>query len=92
MATENPEQDLIKPAEEGTRAVMKACKQAGSVKRVVVTSSTAAVGMTRKMGEGYVFTSKDWSDPVAQVCIRARVLTDASLATKCAGQDGDRFL
>ena len=36
--------DLIIPAREGTLRVLKAAKKAGTVKRVVVTSSFAAVG------------------------------------------------
>ena len=38
---DNPE-DLVKPAVEGTRAVLEACKEFG-VKRLVITSSTASV-------------------------------------------------
>lgn len=38
------EDDLIIPAREGTLRVLRASKKAGSVKRVVVTSSLAAIG------------------------------------------------
>jgi nucleoside-diphosphate-sugar epimerase len=38
------ENDLIIPAKEGTLRALKAAKAAGSVKRVVVTSSMAAIG------------------------------------------------
>ena len=38
------EDDLIIPARDGTLRVLKAAKQAGTVKRVVVTSSFAAIG------------------------------------------------
>jgi len=37
------EKDMLQPAIEGTRQMMKACKKESSVKRVVVTSSFAAV-------------------------------------------------
>ena len=40
----DPENQLIKPALEGTLSVLRACSAAGTVKRVVITSSNAAVG------------------------------------------------
>ncbi len=40
-AQKDPENEILKPAVEGTLTVLRACKKAGSVKRVVVTSSTA---------------------------------------------------
>jgi nucleoside-diphosphate-sugar epimerase len=54
------EDELIKPAVEGTRAVMRACHAAG-IHRVVLTSSTASV-FAKKTEEGHVFTEEDWSD------------------------------
>lgn len=38
------ENEIVQPAVEGTQAVLKACVQAKSVKRVVITSSCVAVG------------------------------------------------
>ena len=52
-------QDVILPAREGTRRVLEAARQAG-VKRVVVTSSTAAA-MTPK-GSGRVADETVWTD------------------------------
>lgn len=44
----NPD-DLIRPAVDGTLSVLKAASEAGSVKRIVLTSSIAAVfGMFHK--------------------------------------------
>ena len=37
------ESELITPAVEGTQAILKACVQAKSVKKVVLTSSSVAV-------------------------------------------------
>mmetsp|Transcript_29240 Transcript_29240/g.54199 ORF Transcript_29240/g.54199 Transcript_29240/m.54199 type:complete len:336 (-) Transcript_29240:204-1211(-) len=37
------EDDIVKPAVEGTNAVMEGCKAAGTVKRIVLTSSIAAI-------------------------------------------------
>ena len=36
-------EELIGPAREGTLSVLKACSEAGTVRRVVLTSSCAAV-------------------------------------------------
>jgi nucleoside-diphosphate-sugar epimerase len=57
------EEDLIKPARGGTLRVLRAARDAG-VKRVVVTSSFAAIGYGHKSWEpSKVFTEKDWSIP-----------------------------
>lgn len=42
-SVKNPEQALIRPAQEGTRNVLSSAKKSATVKRVVVTSSVAAV-------------------------------------------------
>lgn len=54
------EEELIKPALNGTLSVLRACVQDGvNVKRVVLTSSVAAVA-GEKYTEGYTYTEKDW--------------------------------
>ena len=59
----NPD-ELIVPAREGTLRVLRASLAAG-VKRVVVTSSVAAVrhGASEQDQRGRVLTEADWSDP-----------------------------
>ncbi len=55
------EDELIRPAREGTLRVLRAARDAG-VKRIVVTSSFAAVGY----GQGQrdtPYTEADWTDP-----------------------------
>lgn len=55
------ERELIRPAREGTVRVLRAARDAG-VKRIVVTSSFAAVGY----GQGQrdtPYTEADWTDP-----------------------------
>ncbi len=59
------ENKLIKPAVEGTLRVLKAAKRAGTVKRVVVTSSAVAIsyGHPRPShGEISTFTEEDWTN------------------------------
>jgi dihydroflavonol-4-reductase len=51
---------LIVPAREGTLRVLRAARDAGA-RRVVLTSSFAAVGYTPKPGAEY--TEADWTDP-----------------------------
>jgi len=55
------EDDLIIPAREGALRVLKASRDAG-VKRVVLTSSFAAIGYGQKP-KGRPFNEEDWTDP-----------------------------
>ena len=54
------ENELIIPARDGALRVLKASRD-GGVKRVVLTSSFAAVGYSTDI-ENYIFTEKDWTD------------------------------
>jgi nucleoside-diphosphate-sugar epimerase len=60
-STPKHEDELIVPAREGTLRVLRAARDAG-VKRVVVTSSFAAIGYGHK-DQTTPFTEKDWTDP-----------------------------
>jgi nucleoside-diphosphate-sugar epimerase len=55
------EDELIVPAREGTLRVLRAARDAG-VKRVVVTSSFAAIGYGQKERKA-PFSEADWTDP-----------------------------
>ena len=55
------EDEMIKPAVEGTKRVLKAARAAG-VKRVVMTSSFAAVGYSHKDPKT-IITEESWTDP-----------------------------
>ncbi len=61
--TRNPRNDdeLVRPARDGALRVLKAARDAG-VRRVVITSSTAAVAYGHG-GRSQPFTEADWSDP-----------------------------
>jgi nucleoside-diphosphate-sugar epimerase len=56
---QNPD-ELIVPAREGTLRVLRAAREAGA-RRVVLTSSFAAVGYSPKAVRDY--TEEDWTDP-----------------------------
>ena len=61
---ENPanEDEIIKPAVDGTLYVMKACQEAKCVKRVVLTSSVVAVCNGFEVGGEKEYTENDWTD------------------------------
>ncbi|MBD3844225.1 aldehyde reductase [Bosea sp. SSUT16] len=56
------EDELIRPAREGTLRVLRAAHRAG-IKRVVLTSSFAAIGYGRPLDRPY--DERDWTDPAA---------------------------
>ncbi|XP_031499558.1 anthocyanidin reductase ((2S)-flavan-3-ol-forming) [Nymphaea colorata] len=58
----NPEKDMIEPAVQGTLNVLKACLKAKSVKRVVLTSSAAAVTLNKRDDANMVMDETCWTD------------------------------
>ena len=55
----DPQRDLVDPAVHGTRTVLASCERAGTVNRVVVTSSVAAI--TDEPDESHELTEADWN-------------------------------
>ena len=59
--------DVIRPAVDGTINVLTACAESGSVQKVVLTSSIAAISCGfighPKQKQGHVYTEEDWSPP-----------------------------
>lgn len=72
------EDDLIIPARQGALRVLRASRDAG-VKRVVLTSSYAAIGYGREP-MGRPFDERDWSDPEAEIGAYAKSKTLAERA------------
>lgn len=73
---------IVRTAVEGTINVLQACADAGTIKRVVVTSSIAAVSCGTAGNPGnppdYVYTEKDWSmesacEPYAKSKLKAEL-------------------
>ena len=64
----NPD-EVIRPAVDGTMNVLTACAESGSVKKVVLTSSIAAISCGAAgrpdRPKDHVYTEEDWSPPQA---------------------------
>ncbi|MBK9740695.1 MAG: SDR family oxidoreductase [Actinobacteria bacterium] len=60
LSVADPQRDLVDPAVKGTLNVLEACARASSVRRVVLTSSMAAI--TDEPGGDHVLTEADWND------------------------------
>jgi dihydroflavonol-4-reductase len=56
----NPQKELVEPAVKGTTQVLEACRKATSVKRVILTSSVAAI--TDEPDSNKVFSEADWNE------------------------------
>ena len=54
------EDEIIKPAVDGTLNVLQACRDSKSVKRVVLTSSIAAISGGFENGKEKAYTEEDW--------------------------------
>ncbi len=72
------ENDLIVPARDGALRVLKAARDAG-VKRVVMTSSFAAIGYGAPKDRTAAFTEKDWTnlnDPSVQPYPKSKTIAE----------------
>lgn len=77
LAQPKDENDLIRPAVDGTLRVLRAARDAG-VKRVVLTSSFAAIGYGHG-DQAAPYTEKDWTDvdgPAVQPYMKSKTLAE----------------
>ena len=61
---DNPEEELIRPAKDGTRNVLESAKRTPTVKRVVLTSSVVAIygdNADITLAPAGIFTEKEWN-------------------------------
>jgi len=72
------EDDLIRPAVDGSLRALKAAKAAG-VKRVVLTSSVAAIYAQKPIPQKATYTEENWTDldsPAASAYIKSKTLAE----------------
>lgn len=84
LTAKDPQREIVDVAVDGARNVVRAAKQSGSVRRVVLTSSVAAVTGEDKPA-GYVFRESDWNDT-------ANVKNDAYATSKVQAERAARAL
>jgi dihydroflavonol-4-reductase len=58
LDVEDPQRDLVDPAVNGTLSLLRTCARAGMVRRVVLTSSVAAI---TDRADGHLNTEADWN-------------------------------
>eukprot|EP01091_Cochliopodium_minus_P010212 TRINITY_DN2664_c0_g2_i3.p1 TRINITY_DN2664_c0_g2~~TRINITY_DN2664_c0_g2_i3.p1 ORF type:complete len:320 (-),score=69.18 TRINITY_DN2664_c0_g2_i3:65-1024(-) len=61
LTTNDPENDLIKPAVEGTKNILRSVDKIETINTLVVTSSIAAIAY-KTVEIGHVWSEEDWSD------------------------------
>jgi dihydroflavonol-4-reductase len=82
------EDDLIRPAVDGTLRVLRAAAESGTVRRVVLTSSIAAVTAGNPNDVAHPLTEADWSKPEeATPYAKSKTLAERA-AWEFAEQDG----
>lgn len=84
LTARDPQREIVEVAVEGARNVIRAARASRSVRRVVLTSSVAAVTGEDKPS-GYVFRESDWNDT-------ATVKSDAYAASKVQAERAARAL
>ncbi len=93
LAVPKDENELIVPAREGALRLLRAARGAG-VKRVVLTSSFAAVGYGTAM-KGAAFTESDWTDvtgPGVSPYVKSKTLAERAAWDFMAREGGEMEL
>jgi len=60
VTVRNPQRDLLEPALRGTMSMLESCSKANHLKRVVLTSSMAAI--TDEPDDAHMLTEDDWNE------------------------------
>ncbi|WP_214472869.1 aldehyde reductase [Mesorhizobium sp. dw_380] len=83
------ENELIIPAREGALRVLRAARDAG-VKRVVLTSSFAAIGCGKMPSDGWPLTEESWTDPAGKVSayVKSKTLAERAAWDFIAAEGG----
>jgi dihydroflavonol-4-reductase len=81
------EDELIIPARDGALRVLRAARGAG-VRRVVLTSSFAAIGYGHELDGPRTFSEEDWSDAAGELSAYAKSKTLAERAAWDFAEDG----
>ena len=83
------EDELIIPARQGALRVLRAARDAG-VRRVVLTSSFAAIGYGKMPLNGQPFTEENWTDPTARVSayVKSKTLAERAAWDFIASEGG----
>jgi nucleoside-diphosphate-sugar epimerase len=87
------EDEIVRPAVEGTRRVLEASAAAGTVRRVVLTSSVAAIAFGHDPQPDKVYTETDWSNAArCEPYQKSKTLAErAAWDLVAALPDGKRF-
>ncbi|KZV49402.1 cinnamoyl-CoA reductase 1-like [Dorcoceras hygrometricum] len=85
IGSTDPQVELLEPAVKGTLNILKSCSKESSVRRVVLTSSVAAVSFNRRPKGPDVVVDETWfSDPVFCEEIKAWYILSKTLAEEAA--------
>ncbi|CAN1222183.1 Anthocyanidin reductase ((2S)-flavan-3-ol-forming) [Linum grandiflorum] len=84
FSSQDPENDMIKPAIQGVENVLKACAKAKTVKRVVLTSSAAALTINNVKETGLVMDETHWTDVQFLTSDKPGYAVSKTLAEKAA--------
>lgn len=94
LSAADPQREIVEPAVAGTENVFAAIAAAGTVERVGLTSSIAAITSTERR-PGHTFTEDDWADDATvkrnPYGLAKRLAEKAAWAARDARPEADRY-